>query len=545
MRTFLIAGVSLVGALAGVADVRMVLMLPGEKWWGVENFHGSEMPFDARTTLEMDIRRDGDANQYASLLLSDRGRVVWCDEQTGVTISNGVITMTSDAAPVRVSEAGTNLRAAFRFASRAYFPPSGKTPDPLFFSAPQYNTWIELTYRQNEKDVLAYAQSMLDNGLSPGVLMIDDTWQAGYGDWRFEANRFPDPKGMCDKLHAMGFKVVLWMCPWVGMDTPAFRRIALGVNPDDVRGYPTKGGFLTAADGRRYRGRDIPDPAAVTWWNGKSALLDFTHPNAVAWFREQLEGLVRNYGVDGFKFDGGELEFYSAGLRTHRPASSGEQVLAYARFALDYPCCEYRNAWRFQGQPVVERLHDKPHTWEALQKLVPDLVAGGLLGHPFMCPDMIGGGAWTAFLPGAPFDAELFVRSAQVHVLCGMMQFSASPWRVLDAEKQRIVRDLVKMRQERFAAYFVELAKDCGRTGEPMIRNLEYEFPHLGYAEVKDQFLMGAKLLVAPVVEKGATLRTVVIPPGTWRGDDGSVVTGPTTIVADAPLSRLPHYIRR
>ena len=39
--------------------------------------------------------------------------------------------------------------------------------------------------------------------------------------------------------------------------------------------------------------------------------------------------------------------------------------------------------------------------------------------------------------------------------------------------------------------------------------------------------------------------RTVVIPPGIWRGDDGSVVTGPTTIVADAPLSRLPHYIRR
>ena len=48
-----------------------------------------------------------------------------------------------------------------------WFPPSGKTPDLLFFSAPQYNTWIELTYHQNEKDILAYAQSMLDNGLPP------------------------------------------------------------------------------------------------------------------------------------------------------------------------------------------------------------------------------------------------------------------------------------------------------------------------------------------------------------------------------------------
>lgn len=520
-------------------------MLPEERWWGVESFHGCEMPFDAKTALAMDVRKDGHANQYASLLLSDKGRVIWCDEQTGVTISNGVITMMSDAAPVRVSDGGKTLRAAFQFASRTYFPPSGKTPDLLLFSAPQYNTWIELTYRQNEKDVLAYAQSMLDNGLPPGVLMIDDTWQTGYGDWRFEPGRFPDPKGLCDKLHAMGFKVILWMCPWVGMDTPAFRRIVLGVNPDDVRGYPTKGGFLTAADGRRYRGTTLPDPEAVTWWNGKSALLDFTHPNAVAWFKEQLDRLVRDYGVDGFKFDGGELAFYSAGLGTHRPASSGEQVLAYARFALEYPCCEYRNAWRFQGQPVVERLHDKPHTWEALQKLIPDLVAGGLLGHPFVCPDMIGGGAWMAFLPGSAFDAELFVRSAQVHALCGMMQFSASPWRVLDSEKQQIVRDLVKMRQEKFAAYFVELAKDSGRTGEPMIRNLEYNYPGHGYASVKDQFMMGEKILVAPVVEKGAISREVVIPPGTWTGDDGSVVTGPARITVEAPLSRLPHFVRQ
>jgi len=543
IRVFVAASFAVVWSLS-FAETKTVAMLPDEKWWGVESYHGSEMPFDARTVLEMDIRKNGDANQYASLLLSDKGRVVWCEEQTCTVISNGVITMSSASAPVRVTETGSDLRAAFRFASKSYFTPSGKTPDLLFFSAPQYNTWIELTYHQNEKDVLAYAQSMLDNGLPPGILMIDDTWQAGYGDWRFEPSRFPDPKGLCDQLHAMGFKVVLWMCPWVGMDTPAFRRIALGVNPDDVRGYPTKGGFLTAADGRRYRGTDLPDPEAVTWWNGKSALLDFTHPNAVAWFREQLDGLVRDYHVDGFKLDGGELEFYSAGLGTHRPASSGDQVLAYARFALDYPCCEYRNAWRFQGQPVVERLHDKPHTWEALQKLVPDLIAGGLLGHPFMCPDMIGGGAWTAFLPGAPFDPELFVRSAQVHVLCGMMQFSASPWRYLDKERQQIIRDLVKLRQSAFATSFVALAKESGRTGEPMIRNLEYNYPGMGYAGVRDQFMMGTDLLVAPVVEKGATSREVVIPPGTWKGDDGSVVKGPTRITVAAPLSRLPHFVR-
>ena len=536
MKMRLYASTGLLAAFAAwttVAEVREVRMLGGEGWWGVENFYGTAMPFTEATCLEMDIRRDGDANQYASLLVSDRGRVVWSEKQVGVAISNGTIRIEGDA-PILLSQGGQTLREAFLFASRTYFPPSGRMPDPLFFSAPQYNTWIELTYHQNQRDILAYAQSMLDNGLPPGIFMIDDTWQRAYGDWHFEASRFPDPKAMMDELHAKGFKVMLWMCPFVGMDTVPFRRLAWGKNPDDVRGWPTKGGFLGP----------VGKPDAVRWWNGYSACLDFTHPNANAWFREQLDRLVRDYGADGFKLDGGHLFFYTQGRETFRKgATGGEQVLEYAKYALEYPCCEYRNAWRFQGQPVVERLHDKAHTWAALRKLIPDMVAGGLLGHPFMCPDMIGGGSHTAFLPGAPFDPELFVRSAQVHALCGMMQFSASPWRYLGAEHQQIVRDIVKMRQEKHAAFFVELARDCGKSGEPMIRNLEYNVPGRGYGKIRDEFMMGTSLLVAPVLEKGATTRRVILPPGAWTADDGKVYDGPATVEIATPLSRLPHFV--
>ena len=515
------------------AETMSVKMLEGENWWGAANYFGSKMPFTEKSTLNVDLRKRGFANQFASMLISDKGRVVWCEDQTAITITNGTIKMVcGTTAPVLLEKGGNNLKDAFLHAANKWFPSTGRTPDLLFFSAPQYNTWIELTYNQNEKDILAYAQSMLDNGLPPGVLMIDDTWQAGYGDWRFEPTRFKDPKGMMDKLHAQGFKVILWMCPWVSMDIPAFRRIAWGTNPNDVKGYPTKGGFLM--DGTK--------PAATRWWNGYSALLDLTHPNAQAWFKEQLDGLVRDFGADGFKFDGGAVDSYAQGFGTYdRKASSGDQVLAYAKYCLEYPVCEYRNAWRFQGQPVVERLHDKGHEWSELQKLGPDMIGGGLLGHPFMCPDMIGGGSWTAFLPGAPFDAELFVRSAQVHALCPMMQFSASPWRVLNKEHQQIIRDTVAIRQK-FAARFVDLARASGHTGEPMLRNLEYNYPGMGYAAVRDQFMMGTDLLVAPVVEKGQTERKVVIPPGTWIADDGETVVGPKTVTVKAPLSRLPYF---
>jgi alpha-glucosidase (family GH31 glycosyl hydrolase) len=122
-----------------------------------------------------------------------------------------------------------------------------------------------------------------------------------------------------------------------------------------------------------------------------------------------------------------------------------------------------------------------------------------------------------------------------------MMQISASPWRVLSKEHQRIFKDVANLRQ-RFAPRFVELAKESSKTGEPMMRNMEYCFPGMGYAEIKDQFMMGNELLVAPVVEKGVQSRKVVLPPGKWRSDDGQTCVGPAVVEVAAPLARLPYF---
>ena len=542
-KTLLVASASGLLALSSLAGTATVKMNPGENWWGAANFFGTKMPFTEKTELRIDLRRDNYHNQCASLLVSDQGRVVWADAQALFTLKDGTITVEA-ASDVVVEKAGASLPEAYRHAMRKWFPASGRMPDPLFFSAPQINTWIELTYHQNEKDILKYAQSMLDNGVPAGVLMIDDTWQAGYGDWRFEPTRFRDPKGMMDRLHAMGYKVMLWMCPYVGMDIPAFRRIAWGTNPDDVKGYPVKGGFL-AEKGKRPAANGRVAAKPCHWWNGISAFLDFSHPNANAWFTETLDGLVRDYGVDGFKLDGADLTAYNLDTceALDPKATNGSLNNGYAAYALKYPFCEIRNLWRLQQMPVVVRLHDKPHTWEALRRITADMIAAGLIGQPFICPDMVGGGEWTTFIPGSPFEPDLFVRSAQIHALCPMMQFSASPWRILDAERQKIVRDTVALRQK-FAPLFVELARKAAVDGEPILRSLEYNYPNQGYAAVIDEFMMGTDLLVAPQMDKGAATRTVVVPPGTWTADDGTTVVGPTTVTVATPLSRLPHFVR-
>ena len=549
MKTASLFCAALCAALSAAANTKTLEIESGENWWGAANFFGTNMPFTAKTNLKIDLKKRNYSNQCASLMLSDHGRVMWSDTQSTIAIRDSSITMDADSPVVVETAAEKTLAGAYRHAMRKWFAPSGRSPDPLFFTAPQLNTWIELTYHQNQKDILAYAKSMIDHDIPPGVIMIDDTWQAGYGDWRFEPRRFPDPKAMMDELHAMGYKVMLWMCPYVGMDIPAFRRIAWGSNPDDVKGYPTKGGFLNelapnvAGEGQY----DIKNrPKACGWWNGYSAFLDFSHPNANAWFTETLDGLVRDYEVDGFKLDGADLGAYDlSDRRASNPnATSGSLNNGFCSYALKYPFCEVRNVWRMQQLPVVVRLHDKPHKWEALHRIVADMIGAGLIGQPFICPDMVGGGEWTTFIPGSPFDPELFIRSAQIHALCPMMQISASPWRVLDKRHQAIFSGVVALRQK-FAPKFAALAKKAGEDGEPILRSLEYNFPGHGYAAIIDEFMMGTDLLVAPVMEKGATSRKVILPPGDWTADDGKVYTGGTTISVDAPLSRLPHFVRR
>lgn len=531
----LVLSVAVLAAAAVSADELSVTMRPAENWWGLCSNFGRQMPFTAQSDFKCDLRVSNYGHQSQSVLVSDKGRVLYCAEPVEATIGGGVIRLVSDRGAITLTEsAGDTLASAFRFASKTYFPPPGDAPDLLYFSAPQYNTWIELTYHQNEKDVLAYAQSMLDHGLPPGIFMIDDTWQLGYGTWEFDPRRFSDPKGMVAKLHRMGFKVLLWMCPFVSMDSPAYRLLEFGLSPDTVKPQP-KGGFVTdPATGRA---------AAVEWWNGRSALLDLSHPNGRAWFTAQLDGLRRDFGIDAFKFDGGGLGDYMGVRAQDAQLDAAGQNGRYAALAKDYFGSECRSAFGFAGQPIIMRLHDKDHSWSALQRLVPDMLAAGLTGYPFICPDMIGGGSWTAFLPGAPFDPELFVRSAQVHALCPMMQISASPWRVLDAEGQQAFRAAVALRQ-RFAPRFVELAKKAAKDGEPIMRTLEYNYPGQGYADVKDMFMMGTDLLVAPVLEKGARARSVRLPPGTWRSDEGTRVQGPAVLTVEAPLTRVPHFVR-
>ena len=520
--------------LSACAEGRQVRMLSGENWWGLCSNFGRQMPFDEKTDFKCDLRSSSYGHQSMSLLVSDKGRVIWCASPVEVKIVNGEIAVVSDAGAIELDEAaGGTLADAFRHAAQKWFPSSGELPMVEYFAVPQLNTWIELGYNQNEEGVLAYARSMLDHGVPPGIFMIDDTWQTDYGVWEFDGRRFRDPKGMVAKLHAMGYKVLLWTCPFVSMDSPTYRLLEFGHSSLSARGILC-GGLMKDGNGRR--------AAAVNWWNGRSALVDMSDPNGRKWYSDELDRLVSDYGIDAFKFDTIGLDGYR-GLHAHDMSLSPcELNMLYLDLALKYRGSEVRHAFGLGGKPVVARLRDKQHTWGDLKRLVPDMIAAGMVGAPFVCSDMIGGGSMNSWSLGLSFDQELFIRSAQVQALSPMMQISASPWRVLDERHQKIFSDVIALRQK-FAPRIVELAKRAAKDGEPILRPLEYIFPSLGYANIQDEFMLGEDILVAPVLEKGAKTREVILPPGEWTADDGKAHRGPARIKIPTPLERLPYFI--
>jgi alpha-glucosidase (family GH31 glycosyl hydrolase) len=283
---------------------------------------------------------------------------------------------------------------------------------------------------------------------------------------------------MVKRLHELGFKVMLWVCPFVRPDSQTFRML-------EAKGYLLK---------------DSKGCTAVRrWWNGYSAELDCTNPGAVDWLCSELDGLVRDYGIDGFKFDAGDPEYYENDDISNIPTDRNGHCEAWAKLGLKYGLNEYRACWKMAGTRLVQRLRDKFHSWgeDGLASLIPDGLAQSLAGYAFNCPDMIGGGDYSCFTDeNALLDQELIVRYAQCSALFPMMQFSIAPWRVLSNENLNFCIAAANL-HARLGGEILKLAENAARSGEPIMRHMAYEFPGCGYENIKDQFMLGADILVS------------------------------------------------
>lgn len=483
-----------------------VKILENEYWWGGSVNRGHEMPIHGKSECCFDLLGDGETDQFSPLMVSSKGRYVWSEEAFTVDARDGMIEFkgTDD---IVLNDGFENLRGAYLAAMKAHFPFTGEMPDSLFWSVPQYNTWIELGTNQTTEGILKYAKGILEHGLPAGVLMIDGGWQEDYGVYEeFHKGKVPDPKYLVDQLHELGFTVMVWVSPIISSAGTRYK-------------------FLRD---RNYLVRNAEGEIAVRkWWSGYSAVLDFTNPDAVAWMEEQLNILMEKYGVDGFKFDAGDTYFYKDDDIIYEPTLARNHTLYFNQFGERYQFNEFRAAWKSGGRPIVARLHDKYHSWDefGINTLIGHTVVQGLLGYTYNCPDMVGGGIIDCFGENSSLDEELFVRWAQANAMMGMMQISIAPWRVLSDENAQRVINAIKL-HEKFGKLFLELAVEASKTGEPIVRHMAYVFPDENFEQTNDQFMVGNDILVAPVLEKGATTKMVKFPAGNWKDSNQNMYDG-------------------
>lgn len=518
----------------------------GEYFRGGVVAHGLRMPIDRYSEYFFDVNENKTDNQVNGLFVSTQGRYIYAGGEYSVTVKDGRITVASTV-PVIEGEADGTLKGAYLAAMKyAKTETSHNFPRGLLKS-PQFCTWVEMGVNVSQKKILSYADRIVDIGFSYDLLIIDDGWSVDYGDWRFNKEKIPEAKKMLDELHKKGFRVSLWIVPFVNKSAKDYETLMKA------------GAFVRTSDG---------EVAMKKWWNGTSAVLDLTSPAAKEYLIGTLDGLVKEYNVDGFKFDAGDERFYSFDDLTYAPVTPAGQCSLYSEIAKRYEIAEVRSGFLNGGAHMITRLGDKRRSWDednGIRALVPNMIQAGLCCYPFSCADMIGGGNIVDFdaegLNALSYDengdiitekrkdtldneTELAVRFCQCNALMPAMQFSCSYWDKSDALSQAYKKCVAL--HESVGEYLDELITNAIETGEPILRCVEYEFPHQGFEKENDAFFLGEKYYVIPVIKRSVTQVLVRLPEGAaWKYcPDGVVYRGGTTVTVDAGINVLPYFER-
>jgi len=405
--------------------------------------------------------------------------------------------------------------------------------------------WRDETTGQAE--VLDDMATMRDLDIAASALWIDRPYASAVNSFDYAPADYPDPDGMIAAANDLGFRMGLWHTPYAEASTGVLNAEALAnsyfppLEPDIVL-------------------------QVVNW----GAAVDFTNPEARAWWTEQIRTYTDN-GIEGFKLD--FAEEIVPGFLQYRVAwefadGSDERTMhrQYQRLyhqtyrdalgeGRGFLLCR-TGAWGDQATGTIIwpgdidgnlALHGEDvGEYVAVGGLPAAVVASiglGPSGFPFFGSD-------TGGYRHTPPDKETFTRWFEHTALSSVMQIgmgsSDVAWDpVLDWDEQMLndYRDYSRLHLRLFP-YLWTYAKRISTTGHPLQRPLGLAHPELG-EHFDFDYLLGEELLVAPVVRPGQTTRRVVLPAGQWVDwFDGDVLSAGEQTV-DAPLSKIPLFLKR
>ncbi len=384
---------------------------------------------------------------------------------------------------------------------------TGRAPNVPAWS---YGPWLSTSFTTDydEQTVTSFIEGMAERDLPLSVFHFDCFWMREFNwcDFAWDPRVFPDPEGMLARLHERGLQVSLWINPYIGQRSPLFAEAA------------RRGFLVRRADGSVWQ-----------WdlWQAGMGIVDFTNPEATAWYQGHLRRLIAQ-GVDCFKTDFGEriptdvvwhdgsdpsrmhnlyTQLYNRAVHEVLVAEKGEgEAVLFARSATA------------GGQTMpVHWGGDNTSTLVSMAESLRGGLSLMMSGFAHWSHD-IGG------FEGTP-DPAVFKRWTAFGMLSTHTRFHGSesyrvPW-AFDEEAVEVTRTFAHLKM-RLMPYLHQLGRDAAATGIPVMRPMQLEFPADPAVTYLDrQYLLGPDLLVAPVFADDGTV-DFYLPKGTWT----SLLTG-------------------
>lgn len=453
-----------------------------------------------------------------------------------------------------------------------YMVTAGDTPKDILKNyteitgrAPQFpenllGLWqCKLRYRTQE-EVLEVAREYKRRNIPLDMIIIDFFHWPYQGSWSFDKDYFPDPAAMVRELKDMGIRCMVSIWPTVDRNQPG--------NAEMFE--------------KNYVAKTAVGTGTIFEFFGQCTYLDTTNPEARKYMWEKVKKNYYEYGIQNFWLDVAEPEVAGSEFDNYYYYEGSARKCGNV-FAMRYSQL-FDDGLRSENKKDIVNL--ARCAWAGGQRygtviwsgdinsnfgsFRDQLAAGlnmGMAGIPWWTTDTGGfrGGdindpkfhellvRWFQFstfspvlrLHGdrEPHNIPLLNDSGKGGAICG----TGSPnemW-TYGEDVYRILRKYLDIRLE-LKGYIKSLFDEASENGSPLLRTMFYEFPEDPKCwELEEQYMFGAKYLVAPVFAYGKTDVDVYLPEGKWKNfHTGEILEGGRTVKADAPVDIIPVFER-
>ena len=363
-----------------------------------------------------------------------------------------------------------------------------------------------------------------------------------FWDWRRSDSRYPDLPARIAALAARGIRFMAYANPYLSVDGALYQEALAG------------GHFALK--------QDSDEIYLVDFGEFEAGVIDFTRAETCEWFAERVLGReLLDLGIAGWMADFGEylptdvrladgsdpMEMHNrwpvlwAQVNARALASRGQTGAAVFFMRAGFSGVQAHCPLLWAGDQSVDfTRHD------GIGTVITAALSAGLVGNAYSHSDC---GGYTSLL-GNVRSAELMERWCELAAFAPVMrshegnrpddnlQYDSTPELLACFAKWSRVHAAL-------ASYVRQLCDEAAHTGLPAQRPLFLHYPDdAALFAVQDQFLYGAHMLVAPVIEQGATARDIVLPGElAWQHLWSGQTYEPGTHTVPAPLGQPPVFV--